>query len=65
MRVYFEDLKQGIQRELVAELVTRLAEEERGYAEKAGDIGLDPNEYLSEKAERIINARNRGVEMDF
>ena len=65
MRIYFEDLKQDIQSELVAELVTRLAEEERDYAEKAGDIGLDQMEYLSEKAAHIINARNWGVEMDF
>lgn len=59
MRIYFEDLKQDIQRELVSELVSRLAEEE---GDKAGDIGPD---YLSEKAAHIINARNRGVEMDF
>jgi hypothetical protein len=65
MKIYFEDLKQDIQTELIAELMTRLAEEERNYEEKAGDFGLEPQEYLSEKADHIINTRNWGVEMDF
>lgn len=65
MRIYFEDLKPEIQMELVDELQTRIAEEERDYRDNAGDIGMEPREYLSEKAEHIINTRNWGVEMDF
>lgn len=65
MRIYFEDLKQDIQSELVDELVARLAEEERDYPERAKDIGLDPQEFLAEEADHIINSKNWGVEMDF
>ena len=65
MRVYFEDLKQDVQRELVGELLVRLAEEDRNYREKARDIGMAPDEYLEEMAEHVINTRNSGVDMEF
>ena len=65
MRVYFEDLRQDIQMGIVNELLTRIAEEEQNYSEKAGDLGQDPKDYLSERAKYLINTRNFGVDMDF
>lgn len=65
MRIYFEDLKEDIQQDVVSELLQRIASEEPDYSDRAQDIGMNPQEYLSEKAEYIINTRNCGIDMNF
>jgi hypothetical protein len=65
MRIYFEDLKDETRECIFGELLKRIADEEPDYSERAQDIGMNPQEYLSEKADYLIDTRNFGVDMDF
>lgn len=64
MRIYFEDLKDEVQRDIVEEVMLRLAREKDDFPEDANHV-TKPDPRLAEEAEAIISTRNYGVDMDF
>jgi hypothetical protein len=65
MRIYFQDLKAEVQEDIFYELVERVKGEEPNYQERAEELGMDTQDYLTEQADYIINTGNYGVDMNF
>jgi hypothetical protein len=66
MRIYFQDLKEEIQKAVFEDLMETLEEEMLDYRERAEELGMDPQDYLKEEANRRIESTaNYGVEINF